>query len=100
MQGYMEVVAETGTVRITPKDPEACKARAEEYRAAVSAAQARISRLPGHAAFSEGRWIDGDQYWAIRGACNALSHARGLKSHAGRLKALAAICKPTAAVLL
>jgi hypothetical protein len=88
-------VTNAGNVpRITPPDPDKSARIAAEFRAARDAASARIQARYGDlfAAKLRGEWIsewsrymEGDR---LRSAFREASHA---KSHAGRLKKLAAI---------
>lgn len=68
--------------------------RRDEFRAASAAALSRIrSRYGAYVDdFRNGVWIHDRHIWyAVNQALNALRHARALKSHGGRMKALAAV---------
>lgn len=88
----VEVVREVGAVRLATC-PEAARVRGAEYRAALEAARARITARYGdvRARKAAGEYLDGDTYWGFRHAGEALTKAARLRTHKGRLKALAAV---------
>jgi hypothetical protein len=69
-------------------------ARGEAFRSALESARARYKLHHGRAIAlrDSGSWVDSDSYWAMENDRAAISHARGLKSYSGRMKALAAVC--------
>jgi hypothetical protein len=73
-------------------------ARGDAFRSALDAARSRYKHRHARtlALKSEGSWVDSDSYWAMENDRAAISHARGLKSYSGRMKALAAVCADTA----
>ena len=82
--------------KLTPQDAAQAKARAAEYRTALEAARARYrarhtATLDAKAA---GRWVDGTAYWSARCDSDAIYKATLARVHAGRMKALAAVCAP------
>lgn len=90
-QALVEVVRDAGGI---PTLKAGNMERATEYRAARDAAVARIAKRHAYAidAKARGEFIR-EGYWEWRGDSEALAHARALKSHKGRLKALAEVCK-------
>lgn len=92
------VTTDVGAVpRFAPKDPAKQLARATEYRAAVAAAKARLAAHWGGylADYRAGVRIESYATWrAIRDDLLDLNKATRLKTHGGRLKALAAVAAP------
>lgn len=87
-------VADLGAVRLTPVDADAQIARATEYREAKRVLETAImaSRVaPEYVTMGAGGYVSSPHYWEVRHICERRTKAIGLKSHAGRLRALQTI---------
>lgn len=85
------VVDAGGTPRL--QAPADAHERAAAYRNALEAARARIEQAHASAlrARRAGAYLPEAEYWALREDQAALARAKGLRTHAGRLKALASV---------
>lgn len=95
----VEIEVTTGVPRIVMLDIAQSQARAAEYRAALAEATASVEsrhgrgRVAGEAKLA-GSWIGTDEYGTMRQYHYALAsvrRAKALRTHKGRLRALAAI---------
>jgi len=68
-------------------------ARATEFRASVDAAHARVAAKHANTIGRKeaGAWVDTTAYWAWQDDRQALMHAKGLKTHKGRMSAIAKV---------
>ena len=87
------VIADSGKVKITPPGDNSKHIRqAEEFRAAVGEAKARLARLPHWEEYTRGQWIGDKRAWL---KCNlALTQyrkAKQYKTHPKRIKALSEV---------
>lgn len=75
---------------VEPADPEACKARAAEFHAAIAAVWAGVeTRFPGALERRRaGLWLERAAFDAILDAERLVQSARRLTNHANRLKKL------------
>lgn len=73
------------------------KERAEEFQAAIVAAQARIAAMPGNAEYDAGTWLPYDTWTANKKARKDLHSARGMQVHSLRMKKLAKVAAPAMA---
>ena len=88
----VEVQVDTGTVpTVTPKNIEQAKQWADEYRTAKGLVDAAIKTKYGRAMARKeaGEHIPDDEFYGMRWAYERFNKAKKLRSHKGRLKALA-----------
>lgn len=92
----VKIVRDLGAVpKLSARDADAQYAAAVEYRRAVEAAKGRMEAEFGALLddYREGRRIISyETYSEIRRAYADIAHAKGLRSRAGRIKALAKVC--------
>jgi hypothetical protein len=87
-------VADLGAVRLTAVDAEEQTVRATEYRAARQALDDAIRSCRLSNAFEarrRGVWVSMSEHVECRHLSERRTHAIALKSHAGRLRALASL---------
>lgn len=95
MDGFVEVVAETGEVKLTPShDIEKHKQWAKEYNDAYDAAESRIKAKHGQAYefYKSKQRLAYDTWWEIKKDLTRLGDAADLKVHKTRIAKLNKVC--------